>query len=363
MRLTREGCRQRQKKLVEILEEERLDGAVISRREHVYYLTGFLHSRYHAAALFLDRNGRVTLVGADVPEEVAADEIVPYEAGFNATMHSRQFEAVAEKLRASMPGKKKKLGADMGGGIACVAALAGEEAVDLTRALYQMRKRKLPDEVDAIRAAVGVTEVMYAAAKQAIHPGADEIEVFAHVRAEATRAAGEDLEHFGNDFRANDPGGAPRRRRMAAGELYILDAGPSLHGYFADNCRTFSVDRSPTERQIAAWERIDALFPILEEAVRPGMAASELFRIADEYLRREVGGGLVHHLGHGIGLAPHESPQLNPAFDAVFEVGDLFTMEPGVYSEELKAGIRLEENYLLTEEGLEKLTSFPRSLI
>ena len=71
---------------------------------------------------------------------------------------------------------------------------------------------------------------------------------------------------------------------------------------------------------------------------------------------------MTHHLGHGIGLAPHEAPELNPKYDATFEVGDVFTMEPGLYREDLRAGIRLEENYLLTDRGLEQLTSFPRSL-
>ncbi len=203
---------------------------------------------------------------------------------------------------------------------------------------------------------------MYAAAKEAIEPGADEVDVFAYIRAEATKAAGEDLEFMGNDFRANDIGGLPRHRQMQSGELYILDVGPVLHGYYADNCRTFAVDGAPSEAQSRAWETIDALFAELVSTVRPGLPAVDLFGVADGYLGQGEFDGLVHHLGHGIGLAPHETPELNPHYDAVFEVGDVFTMEPGLYNDELKAGIRLEENYLLSDDGLVQLTSFPRGL-
>ena len=359
MKLTREGCRTRQQRLLAVLEARKLGGAIISRREHVYYFTGFLPNRFHAAAVLIEAEGPVTLVGAGDMEEVAADRIVPYEAAYRATMHSRQWEAVAEHLAPCVP-PRDRLGADLGGGIACIAGPGGE--ADLTGEIYRLRKFKLPDEVDAIRAAIGLTEVMYASALEILAPGADEVEVFAHLRAAVTQAAGEDLEHLGNDFRANDLGGPPRPRRMAAGELYILDAGPSLHGYFADNCRTFAVDRSPTAAQIKAWEHLDRLFPQLEAAIAPGVKCRELFRLADEYLAHEGGSGLIHHLGHGMGLAPHETPELNPDYDAVFEVGDVFTLEPGLYAGELKAGIRLEENYHLTEDGLEQLTAFPRSL-
>jgi len=362
MKLTTEGCRARQRKLVEVLAQEKLDGAIISRREHVYYFTGFLHGRFNGAAVYIGADSRSALVGAGVPEGVAADQVIQYEGGYHATMHSRQFEAVAEKLAPVLP-KGRRLGADLGGGIACAAALGGAEVADLTRQVYRLRKRKHPDEVDAIRAAIRIAEVMYAAAKAAIHPGADEVEVLAHLRSEATVAAGEDLEHFGNDFRANAPGGAARRRRMEAGELYILDAGPSLHGYFADNCRTFAVDRAPTPAQLKSWEHIDRLFPQLEAAIKPGLKSADLFRQADLYFKGLGYQGMIHHLGHGLGMCPHETPELNPHYDAIFEVGDVFTMEPGVYTEELKAGIRLEENYLLTERGVEKLTTFPRTLV
>ena len=361
MKLTVEGCRARQQRLVEVLIDNALDGAIISRREHVYYFTGWLHNRHHAAAALIRTNGEVTLVAASPDGKTAADQVIVYETGFLSTMHNRQHEMVAEKL-ADVTSEVGLMGADCGGGVGSLIALAGSEAFDITPFILFLRKKKEEDEVAAIRGAISITEAMYDAAKTVIRPGADEVEALGYIRQEATKKAGEDLEHFGNDYRANDKGGVARRRAMQVGELFIFDAGPSLHGYHADNCRTFAVDGQPTDVQLKAWETIDGLFPELETAVKPGVKASALYHIADEIFKQAGYNGMIHHLGHGIGLLPHEPPELNPNYDAIFEVGDVFTMEPGLYSEEMNAGIRLEENYHLTDRGLVQLTSYPRFL-
>jgi Xaa-Pro dipeptidase len=70
-----------------------------------------------------------------------------------------------------------------------------------------------------------------------------------------------------------------------------------------------------------------------------------------------------HHLGHGVGLAAHEGPHLNPNWDDQFAEGDYFTVEPGLYHEELRHGIRLEQNYVVTAEGVELLTPWPLELV
>ena len=61
-------------------------------------------------------------------------------------------------------------------------------------------------------------------------------------------------------------------------------------------------------------------------------------------------------------MYPHEAPHLNPNWDDRFAEGDVFTVEPGLYDESLCAGIRIEENYLVTADGIEQLTSTPTEL-
>jgi Xaa-Pro aminopeptidase len=71
------------------------------------------------------------------------------------------------------------------------------------------------------------------------------------------------------------------------------------------------------------------------------------------------GWSFFHHLGHGTGLSPHEAPYLNADWDDVLQVGDLFTVEPGLYHADLRGGVRLEQNYWLTGNGLCRLSSYP----
>jgi len=69
-----------------------------------------------------------------------------------------------------------------------------------------------------------------------------------------------------------------------------------------------------------------------------------------------------HHAGHGIGHHGHEAPRIIPGSEDIFEVGDVFTLEPGIYGDHLQGGIRLEDNYLLTESGLQNLFDYPMAL-
>ena len=166
----------------------------------------------------------------------------------------------------------------------------------------------------------------------------------------------------GNDYQCASPGGPPRAGRAAhAGELYILDLGPAYRGYFADNCRTVAVS-DVSEIQIAAWRRLMTVFEHVEGTVRPGKSARALYADAKEILSAAPIGEFPHHLGHGIGLFPHEPPHLNPEWDDMFQEGEVFAVEPGLYAPELKCGMRIEQNYLVTPDGLELLSDFSLEL-
>jgi Xaa-Pro aminopeptidase len=144
--------------------------------------------------------------------------------------------------------------------------------------------------------------------------------------------------------------------------LYILDLGPAYRGYFADTCRTLAVDRRPTDRQHAAWEHVRGAFDMVERKAKPGVRCRDIFEEVRRHLQSFPGGTWHSHLGHGIGLFPHEAPHLNPNWDDALEAGDVIAVEPAVYAADLRAGIRLENNYLVTEAGLELLSDFPLEL-
>lgn len=365
--LTLEGCHDRQHRLREKMESLGIDRALVVTPEHVQYLTGFRpHWLMHAAAV-VDLDGDCVLVAPNSePSFHAADRVETFEAQWNATLRQEQREAIAEVLhRVESDRPVTKWGGEFTAAFPhATAALGGDPAADLDPVLWEMRRIKDNDEIEMIRKAIDCTDAMYRRAKEIIRPGITELQVFNELHASAVLEAGEALTGLGNDYQCNSPGGPARAGMVAAaGELYILDLGPGYRGYYADNCRAFAVDGQPTEEQLKAWEAIVSVFDIVDEMVKPGASCKALYnRCKDRLDEADPTGSFWHHLGHGIGLYPHEAPHLNPAWDDVFQEGEVFTVEPGLYYDGLNAGIRIEENYLVTEAGVEQLTKTPREL-
>ncbi|QDU41493.1 putative peptidase [Maioricimonas rarisocia] len=361
-------CRVRQRRLLDLMSARGIDRVVVVTPEHVQWLTGFRPHRLMSAAVSLDVDGRCVLSAPNtIPGDVAADEMVTFEAQRLATLRQDQPAAAIEALaRATGPAGSLRLGVEGSALGPALCRLLGvtdpDRLEDVEADLQRLRRKKESDELAMIRHAVAATEAMYAAAREVIAPGVSELTVFSRLHAAAVEVLGEPPTALGNDFCCGSPGGPPRPRAIEAGELYILDLGPGYRGYHADNCRTFAVNGAPTDVQQQAWEAIVPVLRHVEATVRPGVSCRRLFEDAKRMLDEVRPGGFFHHLGHGIGLYPHEAPHLNPNWDDVFEEGDVFTAEPGLYGDDLRGGIRLEEDYVVTATGVEKLTSFPLEL-
>jgi Xaa-Pro aminopeptidase len=179
----------------------------------------------------------------------------------------------------------------------------------------------------------------------------------------ATLRAGEPI-HHGGDYRCGAFGGPARFRLIEAGELYIIDAQSTYRGYWSDLARTFAV-AEPTDLQASVYEHLAAILNDVPGQVRPGGSATALWHWLDARIREHphlAGSGLIHHGGHGVGLRGHEAPDLNRDREGTFAVGNVFSCEPGAYSPALRAGIRLENTFLITETGVENLSPYPLAL-
>jgi Xaa-Pro aminopeptidase len=357
------ACRGRQQRLIERMTRHDVEWVIVTQAENVHWLSGARFGRLFQVAGALHVDGQFTLASPSQPETAATDEIVTYEAQWHSTLRNDQRQACMESLAGSVGSKVK--GARVG--VECSSfgrnvdfELA--EIIDVESDLYELRRRKDPDELALIKKAIAATGKMYERAREIIKPGITELEVFNELQAAAVDELGEMLTGTGNDYQCGSRGGPPRNGRPAkAGELYILDLGPGFRGYFADNCRTVAVT-DVSDAQQEAWTFIMKVFEHVEASVRPGKNAQEMFHEAQTILDEAPIGVFNHHLGHGIGLFPHEAPHLNPNWNDTFQEGEVFTAEPGLYAPELKAGMRIENNYLVTGDGIELLTHFPREL-
>ncbi len=362
-----QACRGRQQRLISVMRDERIERTIVTQPEHIQWLTGARFGPLFQPVASLDADGRMTLVAPTkkLPESVAVDELLAYEAQWHSTLRNDQRRASSEALLRAFDGSActgGRMGVEFSSYGPHLAGKVDAQLVDLEPALYYLRRKKDPDELRMMRKAIMATKAMYAKAREVIAPGINELDLYSTLYAVAVDELGEPPTYFGQDFQCHSHGGPPRDRSANEGELYILDLGAGFRGYFSDNARTICVSRRPTDEQTGAWKQIQQVFAVIESTVKPGTSCRAVFDSAQRILDKCAPWEFNHHLGHGVGLFPHEAPHLNPHWDDRFEVGDFFTVEPGLYHETLRAGMRLEQNYLVTRNGVELLTDMPLEL-
>src|SRR5688500_4727839 len=172
--------RARQRRLLSALRDERLDAVVLGQPHHIYYLAAHLGFWLHHPAMVLGADARATLIAAnEVVTGVAADDVIAYEASWNATLRQEQpaevAKAIVETLRAR---SARRVGLDASAVSSQVVLQLDAAAVDVEPALWQVRRKKDPDEMALIRKAIACTEAMYRRAREVIEPGVPEITVF-----------------------------------------------------------------------------------------------------------------------------------------------------------------------------------------
>ena len=148
----------------------------------------------------------------------------------------------------------------------------------------------------------------------------------------------------------------------------VLDIFPAdkASGYFFDLTRTFCIGPVPAELARIHADVLEA-FERARDAVRPGMPASsyqalvcDLFEAKGYPTTRSdprTLSGYVHGLGHGVGLEIHEKPSfhLGPRNDDLIETGDVITIEPGLYFPDREIGVRIEDTFVVRDDGVESL--------
>jgi Xaa-Pro aminopeptidase len=148
-------------------------------------------------------------------------------------------------------------------------------------------------------------------------------------------------------------------RRLAEGDLVVVDFGGMCRGYAVDMTRTLTVG-PPSDRQAACLAAVARAQRAAFAAARVGVAADEVDRAARTVLEQAgMGEAFSHGLGHGLGLEVHERPRLarhRPGTaSAPLAAGMVFTLEPGVYFPGW-GGVRIEDDVVVTETGPEWLT-------
>ena len=356
------GCVERQRRFAELLVERSCDAAVISDWRDVYYFTGVFTEMLYPRALLIEVSGKTVLAAeaefADAPVQqqlqYAPDTVATLNFDHHAALAAALEPAIGRTARVAVQAEELCIAmAEM------IDRCSGASLLGIDDALLRMQAVKDADEIMVLRRCNQLNDIGYAAVRDAIREGASETEVLSAGNSAVVEAAGYNCDYNG-DFRCGVPGGFATDRRCRAGELYIVDAWVTYRGYRSDLCRTFPVTTIDSQQR-RAWEMTEQTVLMAEQMIRPGVRCRQVYdaiHAAQEKIKPKA---LIHHGGHGTGLRAHTYPRINPKFDDVFEENNVFTIEPGVYGEELGGGIRLEYNYVLTNDGPERLSEFPIS--
>lgn len=351
-RVQRSGCEARRQRLSALLVERDLGGAVLLRPIHLAYFFGLVGWRASPAAGFVGIGGSSVLaIGHSADCNFFAEDVVRFDDSYFLT----KIEDRERNALSALDDHVRNAG--------CIGAdvrLFDVDALPLTALIADMRRRKGSDEIQIISAAVAANEAGYRAVATEVRPGVLETEIFSAFR-QATVAAGGDLDAtLGNDFRGGSSGGRPRPVPLADGDLLPVDAGAVVRSYYSDMCRTFAVSGVRSAAQDRAFDHVMQALSRAESLVQPGVRCGELFDEISGFLNsRRDAWRFDHHLGHGIGLEPVEAPYINAGSRDVFAEGDTFTLEPGLYGSDLRAGLRLEQDYAIENGRLRRLSALP----
>lgn len=361
-RLTSEGCRVRQNRLLELLARERFDAAIISDVRDIYYFTGTLVPNDLPAILVVEADGRSLCLLPAEHEIQGVDRVVQYEWNHRGTRHPDILAQMIRAMNGIWPTSSCAwLGVQRNSLLERVRQAIPQdvdcESIALDEAIADMQSRKDADEIELIRASIRANLAAYAAVAEAIRPGVNELDILSAGRRGATREAGEKVFHDG-DYQSASYNGPARDRLIQSGELYIVDAWTCYRGYWSDMSRTYVVGEAPSDEQQKLFEHIRWVQDQVPGLLRPGVDGMEVYRALDEMIRQHpplADEGLVHHGGHAIGLRAHEMPDINLRRGGQLELGNVICVEPGGYFPEARYGVRLENMYLVTNTGCEDL--------
>jgi Xaa-Pro aminopeptidase len=338
---------------------ERLRAALDGR----LLVTNLLNVRYLTG---LDSSNAAVLVDADGPTQVFTDfryfESAQAIPDVEAVLTTRSLAVdLAERLKGRVQFEADHLTWTQ------VEQLRGDglDLVPATGVVERLRAVKDDGELTLIRKAALAAERAFEALTAETWIGRSERELAWRLR-QLMHAHGVDHLAFDPSVHAGESGskphGQPTDAIVETRMLVTVDWGARVDGYRSDCTRTVGTGAVSAQlREI--YDLCLQAQRAAVDAIRPGMTGAEADAVARSLIAQAgYGAEFGHGLGHGVGLNIHETPRLGKESKDVLERGNVITVEPGIYLERV-GGVRIEDLAVVTETGVELLTSFRKDLI
>ncbi|KRK49267.1 M24 family metallopeptidase [Secundilactobacillus kimchicus] len=350
---------QRLEHLVSEFDNYRIDGFLVTDGLNMKYLTGFDGGTGDGVVLVTP--GTATII-TDSRYEAA---LMHPNAGIDVSItrnYLPRATQLAKQLGVTVLGFESSLSYH---GYDQLDDLSEADIVGLDSVVETLRQQKDPAEIDQLKLAGERTVVGLESVLGKIHAGVSERQVAAWLDA-TMRDLGASGPSFETIVTSGDrsalPHGAATDKPLATGDLVTIDCGYYFNGYTSDMTRTYSIGQ-PDPDLLRVATVVKSAHEAIQQVIRVGVSGAELDRVGRRIIEDAgYGQAFNHGTGHGIGLAVHEGPALSAGSTDKLPLNAVVTVEPGIYLLN-RGGVRLENDYLVTESGSENLTDSPLDVI
>jgi Xaa-Pro dipeptidase len=362
-----------------LMAEDELDALVVRAPDNVLYLTNFWGMKGYDACVF-PRDGDPVLVCLEASAEDAARTawtadvrfIRGYDERDPRPPLARTLDAVVQAARG-----RGRVGLELSLGTQASDRMVGEPttftrawfdafpgAADATPTLARARSLKTEQEIARVRIANEIAADAMTHVRARLEPGMKESEVAAMwqarvhghgtARADVELALPFSLVWSGKGIKTFT---ATADLPVVEGEPVLFEIWVCADGYWADHTKNLVVgDLKPDYAELE--QRLMGVYESALDFIRPGASMPELDVLVRDRLAYEPS----HPICHGVGARAHEPPYPHQAGTGTFEEGMVLAVEPGVYWE-TGGGLRVEDNFLVTADGVEKLSTFPDGVV
>jgi Xaa-Pro dipeptidase len=243
------------------------------------------------------------------------------------------------------------------------AGLPRAKFISAQEALARLRIHKDAEEIGRMRQAVRIAQQAFSETVATARVAMSEREFAAELTLQLFRA-GSDTELPFAPIVAGGPNGAnphatPGERKFTPGDLVVVDWGAGWQDYFSDLTRALAIGPLDSESARIAQVTREAN-QAGRAAAKPGIPIGEVDRAARAVIEAAgYGDYFFHRVGHGLGMEAHEEPYAFGGNPLLLEPGMTFTVEPGIYLTG-RAGVRIEDNIVITATGCDTLSDLPR---
>ena len=337
------------------LEENKLDGLIVSSAANITYLTKYISRDSY---LLVSRKGNIYFTDSRYVEEAGYQlKGIARVDKVNGSVFKLIAQACCElglkrvgfEERILPYAEYKKIEENL----ACAAELIPTHGL-----IEELRQVKQPEEIKKIKQAVGITVQALKFIEKLIKPGKKEIEVAGELerfirQKGASKASFEIIVASGPN--SSLPHHLSSGRKIGKDEPVLVDMGVDYEGYKSDLTRVFL----PSKINTLCQKVYDIVLEANKRAIEKANTAkliSEIDFAARGYIAQNGYAEFFgHSLGHGVGLEVHEEPHVSSKENTQVLTGMVFTIEPGIYLPG-KFGIRIEDMVMISKKGAEVLS-------